>query len=58
MAACRRRMLVVLFFARGLLRHLITRMYFPGEPGNDSDPVLQSVPAESRRNSYRETGAG
>ncbi|MFY9746901.1 MAG: protocatechuate 3,4-dioxygenase subunit alpha [Acidobacteriaceae bacterium] len=39
---------VVLFFARGLLRHLITRMYFPGEPGNDSDPVLQSVPAERR----------
>ena len=40
--------IVVLVFARGLLRHLITRMYFPGESANSSDPVLQSI-AESRR---------
>lgn len=38
----------VLFFARGLLRHMITRMYFPGEAANAADPVLQSVP-ENRR---------
>lgn len=40
--------LVVLVFARGLLRHLITRMYFPGEPGNPTDPVLQSLHFERR----------
>jgi protocatechuate 3,4-dioxygenase alpha subunit len=40
--------LVVLFFARGLLRHLITRMYFPDELANATDPVLQSVPEERR----------
>lgn len=39
---------VILFFARGLLRHLITRMYFPAEPANDEDPVLQSVPVDRR----------
>ena len=39
---------VVLVFARGLLRHLITRMYFPGEAANDADPVLQSIPPERR----------
>ena len=39
---------VVLVFARGLLRHLITRMYFPGDAANDADPVLQSIPAERR----------
>jgi protocatechuate 3,4-dioxygenase alpha subunit len=35
-------------FMRGLLRQLVTRMYFPEEPLNVSDPVLQVVP-ESRR---------
>ena len=33
---------------RGLLIHLVTRMYFPGEPGNADDPVLQLVPRERR----------
>lgn len=40
--------LLVLVFARGLLRHLISRVYFGGEPANDSDPVLMGVPAERR----------
>jgi protocatechuate 3,4-dioxygenase, alpha subunit len=40
--------LVVLVFARGLLRNLITRVYFPDEPGNMSDPVLEMVPGERR----------
>jgi protocatechuate 3,4-dioxygenase alpha subunit len=40
--------LVVLVFARGLLRHLITRMYFPDEPGNATDPLLQSLPDDRR----------
>lgn len=33
----------VTVFARGLLRHLVTRMYFPGEPKNNDDPVLNKV---------------
>jgi len=40
--------LLVLVFARGLLRHLITRVYFGNEPGNAEDPVLIEVPAERR----------
>ena len=40
--------LVVLVFMRGLLRHLVTRLYFPDEPANLTDPVLQLVPAERR----------
>lgn len=34
----------VTVFARGLLRHLVTRMYFPDEPeANATDPVLNLV---------------
>ena len=40
--------LVVLVFMRGLLRHLMTRMYFEGEAGNAGDPVLKLVPEERR----------
>jgi protocatechuate 3,4-dioxygenase alpha subunit len=40
----------VIVFARGLLRHLFTRVYFAGEPANASDPVLALVP-EARRGS-------
>ena len=39
----------VTIFTRGLLKHLITRMYFSNEPANDEDPVLQRVPAERRQ---------
>lgn len=35
-------------FARGLLRHLFTRVYFEGEPLNAKDPVLNLVPANRR----------
>ncbi|HZR91326.1 MAG TPA: protocatechuate 3,4-dioxygenase subunit alpha [Gaiellaceae bacterium] len=36
-------------FARGLLKRLVTRMYFPDEEGaNAVDPVLALVPAEER----------
>jgi protocatechuate 3,4-dioxygenase alpha subunit len=41
--------MLVLFFARGLLRHLLTRVYFSGDPANQSDPVLLEVPAERRK---------
>lgn len=40
--------LLVLLFMRGLLRNLVTRIYLPDEPANESDPVLQLVPAERR----------
>ena len=35
-------------FARGLLNHLVTRLYFEDEPTNTQDPILQRVP-DSRR---------
>jgi protocatechuate 3,4-dioxygenase, alpha subunit len=35
-------------FARGLLKRLVTRIYFPGEPLNESDPLLSAVPAARR----------
>ena len=35
--------LEVSIFMRGLLRHLLTRMYFPHEASNAEDPVLNSV---------------
>ena len=39
----------VTIFARGLLRHLVTRMYFPDEASaNAADPVLRLVEAERR----------
>ena len=40
--------LVVLVFMRGLLRHLVTRIYFAGEAANASDSILALVPAERR----------
>lgn len=38
----------VAVFARGLLNHLFTRLYFADEQANESDPVLGYVPAERR----------
>jgi len=38
----------ICLFARGLLRHLHTRLYFAGDPGLAVDPVLALVP-EPRR---------
>jgi protocatechuate 3,4-dioxygenase alpha subunit len=40
--------MIVLVFARGLLRHLISRVYLGDEPGNQSDPVLALIPEERR----------
>ncbi len=40
--------MLVLVFARGLLRHLLTRVYFGTEPANVVDPVLLEIPAERR----------
>lgn len=38
----------VTLFMRGMLRHLTTRIYFPGDAANADDTVLASVPAERR----------
>lgn len=40
--------LVILIFMRGLLKHLVTRVYFPRENLNERDPVLNLVPADRR----------
>jgi protocatechuate 3,4-dioxygenase, alpha subunit len=38
----------VFVFARGLLRHQLTRVYFPGDPANESDPVLAGLDESDR----------
>lgn len=53
--------IAVTVFARGLLKHLVTRVYFPDELANADDPVLGAVPAERRstliaRHSAQQTG--
>jgi len=44
-------------FARGLLTHLVTRLYFAGEALNATDPVLAAVP-EARRGTLVAQPAG
>jgi protocatechuate 3,4-dioxygenase alpha subunit len=40
----------LLVFARGLLKPVLTRMYFPDEEAaNAADPLLSALPAEARR---------
>ena len=52
--------LLLAVFARGMLRHLYTRIYFDGEAANASDPVLALVPADRRATliAERERGSG
>jgi protocatechuate 3,4-dioxygenase alpha subunit len=52
--------LLLAIFARGMLLHNYTRIYFDGEAANASDPVLALVPAERRRTliASRESGTG
>lgn len=38
----------VAVFARGLMNHLYTRIYFDGDPANPNDPVLSRVPDHRR----------
>ena len=48
----------VTVFARGLLRHLVTRLYFPDEPdANATDPVLNLV-EPARRETLIATNSG
>ncbi len=37
------------FFARGMLLHAFTRVYFNDEPANEHDPILNSVKNKARR---------
>ena len=45
-------------FMRGLLKHLVTRIYFPDEPSNDADAILQSVAVTRRDTLIARTVAG
>ena len=36
-------------FMRGQLKQLVTRIYFPDDPSNETDPVLALVPPKRRR---------
>ena len=49
--------LEVLLFARGLLRHLATRLYFP-DAGHDDDPVLQAIEPDRRHTLIAKAGEG
>jgi len=40
--------ILLAIFARGMLLHLYTRIYFEGEDANSADPVLALVPADRR----------
>jgi protocatechuate 3,4-dioxygenase alpha subunit len=51
--------LLVSVFMRGLLKRLVSRIYFPDEPLNAKDSVLQLVPPERRMTLVaRRAGAG
>ena len=46
-------------FARGLLKHQLTRIYFPDEAeANAADPVLSSLPEEERQTLVAEAEEG
>lgn len=40
--------LLVAVFMRGLLNHLVTRVYFPADAANATDPVLNLIPSARR----------
>jgi protocatechuate 3,4-dioxygenase alpha subunit len=42
------RHIVLAVFARGMLQHLYTRIYFEDEAANANDPMLALVPADRR----------
>ncbi len=50
----------VIVFARGILNHLVTRLYFAEDPTNTLDPILNLVPADRRATllAQREEHAG
>jgi protocatechuate 3,4-dioxygenase alpha subunit len=50
--------LAVVLLMRGLLRHLLTRVYFAGDAANGEDVVLKLVPPERRRTLLAEPSQG
>ena len=50
--------ILLAIFARGMLLHLYTRIYFDGEASNDADPVLALVPADRRATLIAARGQG
>jgi protocatechuate 3,4-dioxygenase alpha subunit len=42
-------------FARGVLKRLVTRLYFAGDPGNATDPVLGLIEERERRSTIMAT---
>ena len=52
--------LLLAVFARGMLLHLYSRIYFDGEAANSSDSILAQVPADRRATliASRQPGAG
>jgi protocatechuate 3,4-dioxygenase alpha subunit len=50
--------LLVAVFARGMLRHLYTRIYFGDEKANTGDPVLALVPEDRRATLIAERDGG
>jgi protocatechuate 3,4-dioxygenase alpha subunit len=51
--------LVVLVFARGLLKQLVTRLYFPDEPdANAADPILSELDETERATLIAQTEDG
>jgi protocatechuate 3,4-dioxygenase alpha subunit len=50
--------LVVAVFMRGLLKHLVTRIYFAHDHANAEDPVLKRVPVERRHTLMAREPAG
>ena len=52
----------VAIFARGLLKQLVTRIYFADEPANETDPVLTGISDPTARRTLlavrRDAGAG
>ena len=50
----------IALFARGLLKHLFTRIYFADEAANSSDPLLISIDGEAARRTLlaRRTAGG
>lgn len=51
--------IAVAVFARGLLKHLVTRLYFPDETvSNAADPVLAAVPESRRPTLIAQQGSG
>jgi protocatechuate 3,4-dioxygenase alpha subunit len=50
--------LIVALFMRGLLRRLVTRIYFPEDPRNDADFVLNLIEPERRSTLIARKSAG